>query len=104
MSAIVIYCTCPNIETAEKISRLLINQHMAACVNQLPGITSIYEWEGKIQRDQEVLLLIKTTEERFDAIRQLVIEEHPYELPELIAVPISQGLPDYIEWITQCTK
>lgn len=104
MSAIVIYCTCPNIETAEKISRSLISQHMAACVNQLPGITSLYEWEGKIQQDQEVLLLIKTTEERFDAIRQLVIEEHPYELPELIAVPISQGLPDYLEWITQCTK
>ena len=104
MSAIIIYCTCPDIETADRISRLAIRQHMAACVNQLPGITSVYEWDGKIQQNQEVLLIIKSTQERFDAIQNLIREEHPYELPELIAVPITQGLPDYLEWIKQCTK
>lgn len=104
MSAIIIYCTCPNIETADRISRLIIRNHMAACVNQIKGVTSIYEWEGKIEQENEVLLIIKTTEKRFEAIKQLVSEEHPYELPELIAVPVTQGLPDYLEWITQCTK
>ena len=77
---------------------------MAACVNQVQGITSIYEWDGKIQQDNEVLLIIKSTEKRFKSIEKLVRQEHPYELPELIAVPITQGLPDYLEWINQCTK
>ncbi|NNJ91487.1 MAG: divalent-cation tolerance protein CutA [Gammaproteobacteria bacterium] len=104
MTPVIIYCTCPDIETARKISRLLISQHMAACINQVPGITSIYEWEGKIEENNEVLLLIKSTEERFDAIQRLVIEEHSYELPELIAVPVSKGLPDYLDWIKECTK
>ena len=103
-SAIIIYCTCPDIETASRISRLIISQHMAACVNQVQGVTSIYEWEGKIEQENEVLLIIKTTDERFKSIQQLVSEEHPYELPELIAVPVTHGLPDYLEWITQCTK
>ena len=104
MTPIITYCTCPDIATANKISRLLISQHMAACVNQVPGITSVYEWEGKIEETSEVLLLIKSTEERFDAITRLVTAEHPYELPELIAVPVSKGLPDYLDWIKQCTK
>ena len=104
MSAIMIYCTCPDIETADRISRQLIRQHMAACVNQVTGVTSIYEWEGKIQQSNEVMIIIKSTEKRFDSIKKLVSEEHPYELPELIAVPITQGLPDYLEWINQCTK
>jgi periplasmic divalent cation tolerance protein len=104
MTPVIIYCTCPDIETAANISRLLISQHMAACVNQVQGITSIYEWEGKIEENKEVLLLIKSTEERFDLIQQLILEEHPYELPELIAVPVSKGLPDYLDWIKQCTK
>lgn len=104
MTPAIIYCTCPDIETANKISRLLISQHMAACVNQVPGITSVYEWEGKIEENNEVLLLIKSTEERFASIERLVTEEHPYELPELIAVPVSKGLADYLDWIKQCTK
>ena len=104
MTPVIIYCTCPDIETASRISRVLISHHAAACVNQLPGITSTYEWEGKIEENNEVLLLIKSTEERFDSIQKLIIDEHPYELPELIAVPISKGLPDYLDWIKQCTK
>ena len=77
---------------------------MAACVNRVENISSVYEWEGKIQQDNEVLLVIKSTEKRFDQIQRLVKEQHPYELPELVAVPITLGLPDYLEWITQCTK
>jgi len=104
MSAIIIYCTCPDIEIADKISRSLIRQHMAACVNQINGVTSIYEWNGKIEHGNEVLLLIKSTMARFDAIETLIRQEHPYELPELVAVPITKGMPEYLDWITQCTK
>ena len=104
MSAIVIYCTCPDIESAERISRHIVEQRMAACVNLIPGITSIYTWDGNIQRDQEVLLVIKSTKVRFDDIQNLISDEHPYDLPELIAVPITESSPDYLEWIKQCTK
>ena len=104
MSAIVIYCTCPDIETAQRISRLAVEQRLAACINQIPGITSIYTWDGNIQEDQEVLLIVKTTEERFDEFQKLVNDEHPYDLPEIIALPVTQGSPDYLDWIKQCTK
>ncbi len=77
---------------------------MAACINQIPGITSVYTWDGNIQQDQEVLLIIKSTEARFDDIKKLISDEHPYDLPELIAVPVTKGLPDYLDWIKQCTK
>lgn len=104
MSLIIAYCTCPDMASAERISRGIVHQHMAACVNLVQGIHSIYEWEGKIQHDNEVLLIIKTTQDRLGAIRHLIEEQHPYELPELIATPIVDGLPDYLEWIKQCTK
>jgi periplasmic divalent cation tolerance protein len=104
MSAIVIYCTCPDIETAQRISRLAVEQRLAACINQIPGITSIYTWDGNIQQDQEVLLIVKTIEERFDDFQKLVNDEHPYDLPEIIALPVTQGSPDYLDWIKQCTK
>jgi periplasmic divalent cation tolerance protein len=103
MSGIIIYCTCPDIATAEKISRQLVNDKLAACVNLLPGITSIYEWQGKIEQSSEVLLVIKSMAERFAEISTLIEDIHPYELPELIAVSITDGLPGYLDWIKQCT-
>ena len=104
MSAIVIYSTCPDIESAERISRHIVEQRMAACVNLIPGITSIYTWDGNSQRDPEVLLVMKSTKDRFDDIQNLRRDEHPYDLPELIAVAITESSPDYLEWIKQCTK
>ena len=99
----IIYCTCPDIETAEKISRRLVSERLAACVNIVPGVASIYEWQGKIEQTDEVLLIIKTVAERFIALSRLVKDMHPYELPELIAVSITDGLPEYLDWIQQCT-
>jgi len=104
MSIIIIHCTCPNIVTAEQISRLLVSQKLAACVNQVPNVTSVYEWQGKIKQDNEVLLLIKTETKKFTAVSEAIREVHPYELPELIAVSVTQGEPNYLEWIKQCTK
>jgi periplasmic divalent cation tolerance protein len=98
-----IFCTCPDEATAVRIAESLVDERLAACANLLPGITSIYRWEGQIQRDPEVLLLIKTTRERVAALTERLRALHPYEIPEIIAVPVTEGLPDYLSWVTTCT-
>lgn len=98
-NAILVLNTCPNSETARRIGTLLVEQGLAACVNVLPGMTSIYKWKGKIQADSEVLLVIKTMQNRYAELQSAVTELHPYELPELIALPVSDGLPPYLKWI-----
>jgi periplasmic divalent cation tolerance protein len=98
-----IFCTCPDETTAGGIAEALVDERLAACANLLPGITSIYRWEGQIQRDPEVLLLIKTTRDRVSALTERLRVLHPYEIPEIIAVPVTEGLPDYLSWVTTCT-
>ena len=95
--------TCPDAETAARIARALVEERLAACVNRLPGVNSTYRWQGEIHEDAEVLLLIKTTRERFDALRDRLAELHPYEVPELIAFEITDGLPAYLEWVARET-
>jgi periplasmic divalent cation tolerance protein len=99
---LIIFCTCPNKDAAEKIARLLVETNMAACVNILPGITSIYNWEGQIESAQEHLLLIKARTDYYQRIETTIRDLHPYELPEIIAVPIDRGLPEYLNWIDSC--
>lgn len=96
-----VFCTCPDRETGLTIASALVEKRLAACANLVPGLTSVYHWQGEIQQDEEVLLLIKTPAGRFEALREAVLELHPYELPEIIAVPISEGLPAYLNWIDQ---
>lgn len=103
MSAIVILCTCPDETAADRITAALVDEHLAACVNRIPGLVSTYRWQGTVCRDSEFLLLIKTTSERFDAIREHIVALHPYELPEVIAVDIDRGLPAYLDWIARET-
>jgi periplasmic divalent cation tolerance protein len=98
-----IFCTCPDAAVAGRIAEALVEERLAACVNLLPGITSIYRWNGAVQRDPEVLALIKTTSERVAALTVRLRELHPYAIPEIIAVPIIEGLPDYLSWVTTCT-
>lgn len=98
----IILCTCPDKDTAEKIARLLITGKVAACVNILPGITSIYLWQEQIESVQEHLLLIKANKSCYQAIEKTISEHHPYELPEIIAAPIDNGLPEYLQWIDSC--
>jgi periplasmic divalent cation tolerance protein len=100
MAAILAFCTCPDAEVADRIAAALVEERLAACVNQLSGITTTYRWKGTVHRDAEVLLLIKTTRERFDALRDRIVFLHPYELPEVIAVDIALGLPPYLQWIS----
>jgi periplasmic divalent cation tolerance protein len=95
-------CTCPNKDTAEKIARLLVNDKLAACVNILPGMTSVYRWHEQIESAQEHLLLIKANKNSYQAIETAIKKHHPYELPEIIAVPVENGLPEYLHWIDSC--
>jgi periplasmic divalent cation tolerance protein len=99
---IVTFCACPDKATAEKIARLLVENGLAACVNILPNITSIYSWKDQIESAQEHLLIIKSSQTAYQAIECTIRNHHPYELPELIAVPVEHGLPEYINWIHSC--
>lgn len=98
----IIFCTCPDKVTAEKIAHLLIENNLAACVNIVPNITSIYRWQGEVERADEVLLLIKARQDAYLALENVIKNHHPYELPEIIAVAIERGLPDYLHWIDSC--
>lgn len=88
---------------AREIGGLLVEKRLAACVTVLPASTSIYEWEGEIQEDSEHVLLIKSRAECYEALEEALLEEHPYELPEIIAVPITHGLEGYLDWIEDTT-
>jgi periplasmic divalent cation tolerance protein len=96
-------CTCPDQDTAEALAESLVVNRLAACVNIVPGLVSVYHWEGQIERAEEVLLLIKTTEARIPELVAWVEREHPYDVPELIAHPITGGHPGYLEWVRKCT-
>ena len=96
-----IYVTCGSEENAREIANALVEECLAACVNILPGVQSVYRWEGKLESAPEYLLLIKTRREVFDTLRERVCKLHQYELPEIIAVPIEAGLQPYLNWITE---
>jgi len=98
---LIVYCTCPPGEKALDIAETLVREHLAACVNVLAGITSFFHWEDKLQTAAEFLLLAKTTRARYPELESRLRELHPYELPEIVAVPMAYGLPDYLQWIQQ---
>jgi len=97
------YCTCPDETSARRIAGALVAERLAACVNRLPGIASTYRWQGEVTTDSEHLLLIKTTAARFEALRARLLELHPYDLPELIAVPVEQAHAPYLAWVREAT-
>ncbi len=102
-TAILILCTCPDTDSATRISERLVSTRLAACVNRVPGIHSCYVWQGELQTDDEVLLLIKSTSQCYAAVQTLILELHPYELPEIIVVPIDTGHAPYLDWIAANT-
>ena len=97
--ALLVWCTCPSSEVADRIAQQIVEKRLAACANIIPGVKSVYRWQGKIIQDQECIMMIKTTKDQFDALAAEIIEMHPYELPELITVNIDQGLEAYLQWI-----
>ncbi len=97
-----IYCTCPDRPSAEKIAHHLVKARLAACVNIVPGITSVYQWQEKIESQDELLLLIKSRQDLYPQLEQAIIAHHPYELPEVVAVTMAHALPAYLEWMDSC--
>ena len=104
VDTLVIYCTCPDRSTAERIAGNLVESHLAACVSIMAPVTSVYSWQGKIETEEECRLMIKTRQDRYPDLEQTLVNLHPYELPEIIAVPVVRGLPAYLHWIDKCTQ
>lgn len=96
---IIVLNTCDSTEIASLISETLVTKKLAACVNIVNNIESVYQWRGKIEHDKEVLLIIKTKQSLFSQVEQAILELHNYELPEIIAVPIKMGEQNYLDWI-----
>ena len=98
MSALLVLTNLPDRAAAEKLAELLIAKRVAACVNILAPCRSVYRWQGAVQHDEEHPVLIKTTREAYAALEAAIRAQHPYELPEIVAVPIERGLPAYLDW------
>lgn len=98
--AVLAFCTCPDAATAARIADALVGERLAACVSVLPGVRSVYRWQGAVERADEVQLLIKTVAARMPALAARIVALHPYELPEVVAVEAAAGLPAYLEWIS----
>ena len=97
--ALVVFCTCENQSQALEIANALIETRLAACVNILPAVHSIYRWQGKVENAEEVLLLIKTTESQYSALEESIRHLHRYDTPEIVALPIVQGSEKYLAWL-----
>lgn len=97
----VVFCTCPNEDVAKEIATHLVKQKYAACINIVPNVTSVYQWEGNIECDNEVQLYIKTESMKFGIVSQEIKKLHPYDVPEIIALNIQQGDKDYLNWIKE---
>ena len=99
-----VLCACPDEDTAINIAENIVAQRLAACVNVLPGVYSVYHWQDNVESAKENILLIKTTEKKYASLEKVLKSLHPYEVPEIIAVEISSGLPEYLKWIDSSIK
>jgi periplasmic divalent cation tolerance protein len=98
-SGLLIWTNLPDRQSAETLAHHLLERRLAACVNILPAVLSIYRWQGAIEEAAEVGVMIKTTARRYDALQQAIVTTHPYEVPEIIAIPIHAALPAYLAWL-----
>jgi len=101
---VIVLSTCGSEEEADRIAQHLVENRLAACVNVIPQVKSIYRWQGKVESAQESLLLVKTTHEKFSQVRDAIRGLHSYELPECIAIPIEDGSSAYLQWIEENAK
>jgi len=97
---LLVLSTFPEAATARRIARQLVEEKHAACANVLPGVQSIYRWQGKVEEAGETLVFFKTAAGRFEALQTALRQMHPYEVPEIIAFSVTQGLPQYLQWIS----
>ncbi len=103
-NTLLVLCTCPDQESAERIANRLVENRLAACVNISAPIKSVYRWQGNIETEDEYMLFIKTNATSYDELENTIMSIHPYELPEVVAVPVERGQQNYLGWITQCTQ
>lgn len=101
---VLILCTVPDSDVGAKLARGLVDAHLAACVNIIPGLRSFYTWQGKVEDDDEAQLFIKTRGTRYDAVERWLRENHPYDEPEVLALPITGGSRSYLEWLHEQTE
>ena len=94
----------PDADSAQSLARLLVHSRLAACVNLMPGVQSVYRWQGAIEQANEITLLIKTTRSHYAQLQQAIITHHPYDVPEVIALPVSDGHPTYLHWVASETS
>jgi periplasmic divalent cation tolerance protein len=99
VSALVVLSTFPDAEKAAQVARILVDEHLVACVNLVAAVRSIYRWQGAIQDETEALAIMKTTAEHYGALAARLVELHPYEVPEIIALPLAAGHPPYLGWL-----
>ena len=101
---IIILCNCGSNEEAQQVARALVGQRLAACVNILPGVYSVYRWQGEVEEAAEWTLIIKTQASRYAEVEAAIRELHSYTTPEIVAVKIEKGLPAYLDWILEETS
>ena len=104
LTVLICHCACPDLDTARRIAERLVEDRLAACASVLPGMHSVYRWQGQMERADEALLLIKTSRERLPALTECVLALHPYELPELVAVEATGGSPAWLDWVVAETE
>jgi len=103
-NVLIVLTNCPDAEIADRIARTLVEQKLAACVNRMPAVDSVYRWQGAVERAVEVPLLIKSTRERLPEVQEAIRALHPYEVPEIVAIPVVAGLPAYLRWVVDETQ
>jgi periplasmic divalent cation tolerance protein len=104
MDILILVSTCPDASTAERIARELVGASLVACVNIVPGLRSIYRWSGAVKADDEVLMILKTPADRLSAARERLVALHPYDVPEVVALPVADGHHPYLQWVIDSTR
>jgi len=102
--ALLVLTTLPNSDAAADLAKKVVGEKLAACANVMPAVRSIYRWQGALQDENEVLVLLKTRQARFDKLKARILELHPYDVPEVIAIPVEQGHGAYLDWIANETR
>lgn len=104
VNARIVFCTCPDALTAARLARTLVDERLAACVNAIGGVASTYRWNGAVETADEVMLVIKTTADRFEAMQARLVAEHPYDVPEVIGLDVADGHAPYLAWLGRETR
>jgi periplasmic divalent cation tolerance protein len=99
----VVLVTVPDVETGQALARAMVEARLAACGNVVPGLVSIYRWEGEVHQDPECLVILKTVAVKLPALEKAVVDQHPYEVPEFLALPVVTGFPPYLGWVEEAS-